>query len=150
MLLSEKKQALALNPILHGIPHAHYLFCIHFLYFAMRSTASFPPNTVIWRTFGFYFTVLSNTQLCLFYSSTLGYNLMTFEFPSQKQEKKEGWEPSIASNLTLNFRLLIQPYSNWLLNSFYRGGWAWLSVSELESQKTSGAQKMPMAEFIYC
>ena len=26
------------------IPHAHYLFCIHFLSFAMRSTASFSPQ----------------------------------------------------------------------------------------------------------
>ena len=35
--------------------------------------------------------------------TTLGYNFTTFEFPSQKQERKGGWEPSFASNLKLNF-----------------------------------------------
>ena len=45
---------------------------------------------------------------------TLGYDVMTFEFPSQKQERKEGWEPTLASNLTLYFRLLIQHYSSGL------------------------------------
>ena len=67
---------------------------------------------------------------------TLGYDVKTFEFPSQKQERKEGWEPIFASNLTLNFRPLIQPYSSGLLNSFCRGGLAWLSVSELGRKRT--------------
>ena len=34
----------------------------------------------------------------------------TFEFPPQKQERKGGWEPSLASNLTLNFMVLIRLY----------------------------------------
>ena len=33
-----------------------------------------------------------------------------FKFPSQKQERKGGWGPSFASNLTLSFRVLIRPY----------------------------------------
>ena len=33
-----------------------------------------------------------------------------FEFAPQKGERKGGWEPSFASNLTLNFRVLIRPY----------------------------------------
>ena len=40
----------------------------------------------------------------------LGYHVTTFEFPSQQQGRKEGWESSFASNLTLNFRVLIRPY----------------------------------------
>ena len=37
-----------------------------------------------------------------------------FEFPPQKQERKGvwEWEPTFASNLTLNFRVFIRPY--WL------------------------------------
>ena len=41
---------------------------------------------------------------------TLGYDVTTFEFPSQKQERKEEREPGFASNLTLSFRVLIRPY----------------------------------------
>ena len=41
---------------------------------------------------------------------TEGYDVTTFEFPSQKKEGKGGWEPSFASNLILNFRVLIRPY----------------------------------------
>ena len=42
--------------------------------------------------------------------ATEGYDVTTFEFPSQKKEGKGGWEPSFASNLILNFRVLIRPY----------------------------------------
>ena len=45
-----------------------------------------------------------------FFYDTEGYDVTTFEFPSQKKEGKGGWEPSFASNLTLNFRVLIRPY----------------------------------------
>ena len=41
--------------------------------------------------------------------ATLGYGDTTFEFSSHKQERKEGGEPSFASNLTLHFRVLIKP-----------------------------------------
>ena len=34
----------------------------------------------------------------------------TFKFATQKQERKGGWEPSFASNLRVNFRVLIRPY----------------------------------------
>ena len=72
-----------------------------------------------------------------------------FKFPSQKKEGKGGWEPSFASNLILNFRVLIQPYSSRLVNNFCWGGWALLSVSKLERQRTSGSQKRTRSEFIY-
>ena len=81
---------------------------------------------------------------------TEGYDVTTFEFPSQKKEGKGGWEPSFASNLILNFRVLIQPYSSSLVNNFCWGGWALLSVSKLERQRTSGPQKRTKSDFMYC
>ena len=59
---------------------------------------------------------------------------MTFEFAPKKEKGKGGWEPGFASNLALNFRALIQPYSSGLLNSFRRGGLAWLWALKLERQ----------------
>ena len=53
---------------------------------------------------------------------TEGYDVTTFEFPSQKKEGKGGGEPSFASKLTLNFSALIQPYSSGLLKNFCGGG----------------------------
>ena len=41
---------------------------------------------------------------------TLGYDVTKFGLPSQKKEGKGGGEPSFASNLILNFRVLIKPY----------------------------------------
>ena len=75
---------------------------------------------------------------------------MMFEFTSQKQERKGRWEPSFVSNLKLNFRVLIQPYSRRLIKNFCWGGWALLSESKLERQRTSGPQKRTKSEFIYC
>ena len=89
-------------------------------------------------------TYQGNTML------TEGYDVTTFEFPSQKKEGKGGWEPSFASNLILNFRVLIQPYSSRLVNNFCWGGWALLSVSKLERQRTSGPQKRTKSDFMYC
>ena len=43
-----------------------------------------------------------------------------------------------ALNFAVSFRVLIQPYSSRLLNSFCRGGLDWLTVSESERQRTSG------------
>ena len=50
---------------------------------------------------------LKNKNSCC---CTLGYDVTTFEFPSQKKERKGGWEPTFASNLKLNFGVLIRPY----------------------------------------
>ena len=44
------------------------------------------------------------------WGTTLGYDVTKFEFPSHKQERKEVWEPSFASILPLNFRVIIRPY----------------------------------------
>ena len=52
---------------------------------------------------------------------TLGYDFTTFEFPSQKQEKKGGREPSFASNLKLYFGVLIRPYWRGQANSLLKG-----------------------------
>ena len=52
---------------------------------------------------------------------TEGYDVTTFEFPSQKKEGKGGWEPSFASNLILNFRVLIRPYWPGQANSLIKG-----------------------------
>ena len=81
---------------------------------------------------------------------TLSSCINVFEFPPQKEERKGGWEPSFALNLTLNFRALIQPYSSGLLKNFCGGGWAWLPVSKSERQRTSGPQKRSKSDFIYC
>ena len=59
-------------------------------------------------------------------------------------------EPCLALKLTLNFRVLIQPYSIRLINNFWWGGWALLSVSKLERQRTSGPEKRTKSDFIYC
>ena len=55
-----------------------------------------------------------------------------------------------ALNFAVNFRVLIQPYSSWLLNRFCGGWWACPSVSESERQRTSGPQKRMKSDFIYC
>ena len=46
----------------------------------------------------------------LYTSATVSSCIDLFKFPSQKQERKGGWGPSFASNLTLSFRVLIRPY----------------------------------------
>ena len=55
-----------------------------------------------------------------------------------------------ALNFEVNFQPLIQPYSSRLINNFCRGGWALLSVSKLERQRTSGIQKRSKSDFMYC
>ena len=55
-----------------------------------------------------------------------------------------------ALNFEVNFQPLIQPYSSRLINNFCRGGWALLSVSKLERQRTSGTQKRSKSDFMYC
>ena len=52
-------------------------------------------------------TTLYTVQTVL---STVSSCIDLFKFPSQKQERKGGWGPSLASNLTLSFRVLIRPY----------------------------------------
>ena len=54
-----------------------------------------------------------------------------------------------ALNFEVNFQPLIQPYSSRLINNFCRGGWALLSVSKLERQRTSGTQKRSKSDFMY-
>ena len=49
----------------------------------------------------------------------------------RKEGRNEGWEPNFASNLTLTFWLLIQPYSSGLPNSFAR-----ISLSTFQSKYT--------------
>ena len=54
-----------------------------------------------------------NTAEVIFWREMLyhsGLLVRTFEFATQKQERKGGWEPSFASNLRVNFRVLIRPY----------------------------------------
>ena len=84
--------------------------------------------------------------------ATLWYLFERLNLPLQKQERKGGWEPCFALKLTLNFRVLIQPYSRRLINDFCWGGWSLLSVSKLECQRTSGPQiiKRTKSDFIYC
>ena len=55
-----------------------------------------------------------------------------------------------ALNFEVNFQPLIQPYSSRLINNFCWGGWALLSVSKLERQRTSGTQKRSKSDFMYC
>ena len=55
-------------------------------------------------------TLVVSRSALIITSSTLGYEVTTFEFPSQKQERKRGWEPSFALDLKLNFGVLIRPY----------------------------------------
>ena len=54
--------------------------------------------------------IVTQRRLGLIGIDTLGYDVTTFEFPSQKQERKGRREPSFASNLKLNFEVLIRPY----------------------------------------
>ena len=55
-----------------------------------------------------------------------------------------------ALNFEVNFQPLIQPYSSRLINNFCWGGWALLSVSKLERQRTSGTQKRSKSDFMHC
>ena len=67
---------------------------------------------------------------CAFLLKHPGLQLYDF-WISISKARKEGWVKA-----QLNFRLLIQAdYSS------CRGGWAWHSASEIECQRTSGAQK---------
>ena len=53
--------------------------------------------------------VENNNENVSFHLDT-GLFVRMFEFAAQKQERKAGREPSFASNLTPNFRVLIMPY----------------------------------------
>ena len=70
-----------------------------------------------WLLKNFYWHPLEdavNKKPWVFFKTTLLSSLSScldfFEFPPQKQERKGGWEPSFASNLTLDFKVLIRPY----------------------------------------
>ena len=107
-------------------------------------------HIIVSRVIGLNTSTNQRVSSEFFYPITEGYDVTTFEFASQKKEGKGGWEPSFASNLILNFRVLIQPYSSSLVNNFCWGGWALLSVSKLERQRTSGPQKRTKSDFMYC
>ena len=46
---------------------------------------------------------------------------MTFEFAPKKEEGKEGGEPAFASNLSLNFRVLLRAYWTEQVHSLITG-----------------------------
>ena len=77
---------------------------------------------------------------------TLYYLFERLNLPPQKQERKGGWEPCFALKLTLNFRVLIQPYSSRLINNFCRGHWA---VSHYQIMNVRGRQGLTRGQCLY-
>ena len=73
-----------------------------------------------------------------------------FKFPSQKQERKGGWGPSFASNLTLSFRVLIRPYWTGQVYSLIKDTQIDL---DYKNQNVRGRQALKKGQsliFMYC